>query len=89
MGWRADGRKGARVAERSLVGLLGSVIRPIRGGRLPGEIRVVMSGEAVLFLAYCEHPLEAGARVRIVAARGSRQVDVEAWPQARHDGVRG
>ncbi|WP_460605850.1 NfeD family protein [Jatrophihabitans fulvus] len=68
------------MADPSLVGALGTVVRDIRGGRLPGEIRVVDGGEAVLLMAYCERPLAAGARVRVTGGRGPRQVDVRPWP---------
>jgi membrane protein implicated in regulation of membrane protease activity len=71
------------VADEYLVGKLGSVVRTVRGGRLPGEVRVVIAGSPDLFLAYSDEMLEAGTRIKIVRSRGSRQVDVEAWPR-RH-----
>ncbi|WP_375502566.1 hypothetical protein [uncultured Jatrophihabitans sp.] len=69
--------------DRSIVGALGRVVRPVRGGRLPGEIQVVLAGEPTLLLAYCDEPLAEGVRVQVVNTRGSRQVDVEAWPRSR------
>ena len=45
-----------------MVGKVGSVVRDIRGGKLPGEIRVVVAGEQELFLAYSEQPLAVGVR---------------------------
>lgn len=63
-----------------MVGAVGSVVRAVRGGTVPGEIRVVMAGEPNLFLAFSADPMEIGARVRVVSSRGSRQVDVEPWP---------
>jgi membrane protein implicated in regulation of membrane protease activity len=71
------------VVDQYLVGKLGSVVRTVRGGRLPGEIQVVNAGERDLYLAYSDEVLETGTRVKIVRSRGSRQVDVEAWPR-RH-----
>ena len=71
------------MTDESVVGMLGSVVRTVRGGRLPGEIRVVVAGMPHLYIAYCEAPLEVAARVRVVHSRGSRQVDVEPWPRAR------
>ena len=69
--------------DRSIVGTLGTVVRPVRGGRLPGEIQVVLAGEPTMLLAYCEEPLAEGVRVQVVSSRGSRQVDVEVWPRRR------
>ncbi len=64
-----------------MVGALGTVVRAVRGGRLPGEIQVVLAGEPTMLLAYCDEPLPEGVRVQIVRSRGSRQVDVETWPR--------
>lgn len=75
----SDGRIG-RVAATPGVGALGTVVREIRGGKLPGEIRVIDGGEALLLMAYCEQPVAAGARVRVTGGRGPRQVDVRPWP---------
>lgn len=47
---------------------------------MPGEIRVIDAGEAVLLMAYCADPIDEGRRVRITHSRGSRQVDVAPWP---------
>lgn len=68
------------MANQSIVGAVGTVTRTIRGGRLPGEIRVVDAGEPVLMMAYSVGPREVGERVRITHNRGSRQVDVSTWP---------
>ena len=66
-----------------MVGALGTVVRPVRGGRVPGEIQVVLAGEPTMLLAYCAEPLPEGVRVQVVGSRGSRQVDVEVWPRRR------
>ncbi len=68
------------MADQRLRGAIGSVVRPIRGGRVPGEIRILDGGEPVLLLAYASDPLDVGVRVQIVHSRGSRQVDVTRWP---------
>ncbi len=65
------------------MGALGTVVRPVRGGRLPGEIQVVLAGEPTLLLAYSDEPIERGTRVQVMRSRGSRQVDVEPWPRRR------
>ncbi|MDQ2796607.1 MAG: hypothetical protein M3Y06_05510 [Actinomycetota bacterium] len=68
------------MANQSIVGAVATVTRTIRGGRLPGEIRVLDAGEPVLMMAYSVEPREIGERVRITHNRGSRQVDVSTWP---------
>lgn len=68
------------VADQSIVGAVGTVTRPIRGGRLPGEVRILDAGQPVLLLAYSVDPRELGERVRVTHNRGSRQVDVAGWP---------
>lgn len=62
------------------MGSVGTVVRAIRGGRMPGEIRVIDGGEIVLLMAYSPEPVPEGRRVRVVHSRGSRQVDVGPWP---------
>lgn len=68
------------MSDQSLVGMVGSVVRPVRGGRLPGEVRVVVAGAPELYIAYSDGALAMAARVRVVNNRGSRQVDVVPWP---------
>ena len=68
------------MADQSIVGAVGTVTRAIRGGRLPGEIRVLDGGEPVLLMAFSEAPRDVGERVRVTHSRGSRQVDVGDWP---------
>jgi hypothetical protein len=70
------------MADQSLVGMLGSVVRTVRGGRMPGEVRVVEAGMPVMVMAFCEQELPVATRVRVVHSRGSRQVDVEPWPRS-------
>lgn len=66
--------------DQSSVGKIGTVVRAVRGGGMPGEVRIVDAGEPMLIMAYCEQPLEVGSKVRVLRSRGSRQVDVAPWP---------
>ena len=70
------------MADQTLVGMVGSVVRAVRGGRMPGEVRVVQAGMPILLMAFSEQELPVASRVRIVHSRGSRQVDVEPWPRS-------
>jgi hypothetical protein len=66
---------------QTLVGKVGSVVRAVRGGTLPGEIRVVVQGLPHFYIAYCAEPVAVGAQVLVINNRGSRQVDVEPWAE--------
>jgi hypothetical protein len=74
------------VAGQTLVGRLGSVVNAIRGGALPGEVRVVVEGIAHYYLAYAATAIPAGVDVLVIHNRGARQVDVEPWPDLPPDG---
>lgn len=63
------------------LGAIGKVVRAVRGGRMPGEIRVVVGGQPKLFLAYADEELGVDERVRVVRGRGPRTVQVEPWPR--------
>lgn len=65
--------------DQSLVGWLGTVTMRIRGGTLPGEVRVVLEGLAHHYIAYCVDPVPTGAHVLVINCRGARQIDVEPW----------
>jgi hypothetical protein len=65
---------------RPTVGLVGKVVHRIRGGDLPGEVRVVQDGLPHVYIAFSAAPIPLGGEVLIIADRGSRQVDVEPWP---------
>lgn len=67
---------------QSLVGKVGSVVKAIRGGQLPGEVRLVIQGIPHYLLAYCGEPVASGADVLVIHNRGSRQIDVEPWNQS-------
>jgi membrane protein implicated in regulation of membrane protease activity len=69
------------VTRQSLVGKIGTVINPVRGGTRPGEVRVVVQGMPHYYIAYSAVEVPAGAEVIIINSRGARQVDVEPWPK--------
>ena len=74
-----------------MIGKVGTVVNGIRGGELPGEVRLVVAGIAHYYLAYAVQALPAGTDVLVINNRGARQVDVEPWPAvppgANPDGV--
>lgn len=65
-----------------VVGKLGTVVTRIRGGDLPGEIRVTVRGTHETFIAYSHTPVERHETVLVFHSRGHRQVDVEHAPWA-------
>ncbi|MFI7602319.1 hypothetical protein [Actinoplanes sp. NPDC049681] len=68
------------MARQTVVGKVGTVSIGIRGGDLPGEVRVVVEGIAHYYLGYAATALAAGTEVLVINNRGARQVDVEPWP---------
>ncbi len=72
---------GNGVTGQALVGRTGSVTTRVRGGDLPGEVKVVVAGLPHYYVAYCTRPLPAGATVLVIGSRGARQVDVEPWDE--------
>ncbi len=64
---------------QGLIGKIGSVSTRVRGGDLPGEVRVVVAGLPHHYIAFCPEALPVGTKVLVVGARGARQVDVEPW----------
>lgn len=67
------------MAAETLVGKIGRVSKAVRGGSLPGEVRIVVEGIPHYYLAYCAQPVPSGAAVLVINSRGSRQLDVEPW----------
>jgi hypothetical protein len=65
-----------------VVGRVGRIVHGVRGGDLPGEVRVVVAGLAHYYLAYAATAIPAGTDVLVINNRGARQVDVEPWPAA-------
>jgi len=66
---------------QSLVGRIGSVSVAVRGGNLPGEVRIVVEGLPHYYIAYCSEAISEGQQVLVINSRGSRQLDVEPWAQ--------
>lgn len=67
------------MADQSAVGKVGRVTTRVRGGALPGEVRVVVAGVPHYYIAYCTEPLTAGREILVINNRGGRQLDVEPW----------
>jgi membrane protein implicated in regulation of membrane protease activity len=76
---------GAEVTGQTLVGRLGMVTTRVRGGPLPGEVRLVVQGIPHYYLAYCGRALAVGEQVLVINNRGARQLDVEPWQQSGPD----
>ena len=66
---------------QSLVGRVGTVSATVRGGTLPGEVRVVVEGLPHYYIAYCGEAVPRGHQVLVINSRGARQLDVEPWAQ--------
>ncbi len=72
-------RTGDGVTGQTLVGRTGSVTERVRGGDLPGEVKVVVAGLPHYYVAYSAHPVPVGATVLVIQTRGARRIDVEPW----------
>ena len=70
---------------QTLVGKVGLVTVRVRGGTLPGEIRLVVQGIPHYYIAYCGQAVAVGEHVLVVNSRGARQVDVEPWQHPEPD----
>ena len=68
--------------DSDVVGKVGTVLTRIRGGALPGEVRLPVRGTTETFIAYCPTPVERYETVLVVHSRGERAVDVEHAPWA-------
>jgi len=68
--------------DSEVIGKVGTVLTRIRGGTLPGEVRVSIRGTAETFIAYCPTQVERHETVLVVHSRGERAVDVEHAPWA-------
>jgi membrane protein implicated in regulation of membrane protease activity len=75
------------VTGQTLVGKVGLVTVRVRGGPLPGEVRLVVQGIPHYYIAYCGQALAVGERVLVINNRGARQVDVEPWQEPGLDGT--
>lgn len=68
--------------DSEVVGKVGTVLTRIRGGALPGEVRLPVRGTTETFIAYCPTPIERHETVLVLHSRGDRAVDVEHAPWA-------
>lgn len=68
------------MVSQKLVGKIATVVCAVRGGPLPGEVRLTVDGLAHYYLAYAITAIDAGAQVLVIHNRGARAVDVEPWP---------
>jgi membrane protein implicated in regulation of membrane protease activity len=84
--WRRPSAVG--IAERrthvdsDVVGKLGKVVTRIRGGEMPGEVRIPVRGTFETFIAYSDTPIERHETVLVFHSRGNRAVDVAPAPWA-------
>jgi membrane protein implicated in regulation of membrane protease activity len=69
------------MSETSLVGRIGTVGVAIRGGDLPGEVRIVVEGLPHYYIAYSDEAVAEGQQVLVINSRGARRLDVEPWTQ--------
>lgn len=63
-------------------GRTGVVMTRIRGGELPGEVRVSIRGGSEDFIAYSVDEIARGETVLVFSSRGDRAVDVVRFPEA-------
>jgi len=70
------------MTDHEVEGKSGTVMTRIRGGNLPGEIRVAIRGGTEHFIAFAEQEIQRGATVLVFHSRGDRAVDVVPFPEA-------
>jgi hypothetical protein len=70
------------VSDYAVVGCVGTLIIATRGEAGPGEVLVQVRGGTEAFLAWSEGPLPRGTSVLVVESRGTRAVDVVAFPES-------
>jgi hypothetical protein len=68
--------------DREVIGKLGTVVTRIRGGDLPGEVRVTVRGCRETLIAYSDAPIDRHETVLVFSSRGARAVDVTPAPWA-------
>jgi hypothetical protein len=69
------------MSDEEVTGRSGTVTTRIRGGDLPGEVRVAMRGGTESFIAYAEHEIQRNETVLVYRNRGDRAVDVIPFPE--------
>jgi hypothetical protein len=71
------------MSDEEVTGKSGTVTTRIRGGNLPGEIKVAMRGGTESFIAYAEREIQRNETVLVYRPHGDRAVDVIPFPEAR------
>ena len=66
--------------DESLIGSIGVLIIATRGAQGPGEVLLKIRGGSEAYIAWSPEPIPRGATVLVINHRGSRSVDVSAWP---------
>ena len=51
----------------------------IRGGDIPGEVRLSLHGSPDGWIAYADEEVQVGADVLVIGSRGGRRIDVVPW----------
>jgi hypothetical protein len=69
------------MSDEEVTGRAGMVTTRIRGGDLPGEVRVAIRGGTESFIAYAEHEIQRDETVLVYRSRGDRAVDVVPFPE--------
>lgn len=62
--------------DEEVTGKSGTVTTRIRGGDLPGEVKVAIRGGTETFIAYADHEIPRNENVLVYRSRGDRSVDV-------------
>lgn len=62
-----------------LIGKMGKVVIPIKGGTGPGEILISIWGGTESYIAWANEPIMLDDEVMIIEDRGNREVSVIPW----------
>ena len=62
-----------------MIGLVGTIITPTRGGEGIGEVTLKVHGCQETYLALSKDPLPKGTKVLVIDYHSVRTVDVEPW----------
>ncbi|BDT87079.1 hypothetical protein GV791_05300 [Nocardia cyriacigeorgica] len=63
----------------AVVGSTGTLMSPIRGAGMLGEVLVAVRGGTELYIARATEPIAAGATVLIIAVDSGRIAEVVPW----------
>ncbi|HEY5411231.1 MAG TPA: hypothetical protein VIJ94_10950 [Caulobacteraceae bacterium] len=70
------------MTDDEVTGRSGTVTTRIRGGDLPGEVRLAIRGGTESFIAYADQEIQRDETVLVYRSRGDRAVDVIPLPEA-------